>query len=213
MPSQNRRNLLRRRRRLEEDGDDDGEAVAHADDSHSDNSGPSDDDGDADDSDLSETDRPDLEDAAKANGTGKVDTVTTEASAIPVSTHPGKENSFTTSKETDVMMNGLSISEEVPQEEPLDFEGGQDSVAAKSDSGVSSTQNGPRRQESFAERKRREHEEYKKKRDENPAFIPTRGAFFMHDQRSAQAQHGARILGRGRGRGREVVGGPYSPAK
>jgi len=44
---------------------------------------------------------------------------------------------------------------------------------------------GALRRETFAERKRREHEEYKKNRDSKPAFIPNRGAFFMHDQRSA----------------------------
>ncbi|KAF4979041.1 hypothetical protein F66182_17310, partial [Fusarium sp. NRRL 66182] len=40
------------------------------------------------------------------------------------------------------------------------------------------------RRETFAERKRREHEEYIKARDENPAFVPTRGGFFLHDKRS-----------------------------
>ena len=51
------------------------------------------------------------------------------------------------------------------------------------------------------ERRRREHEEYKKKRDADPAFVPNRGAFFMHDHRHAgPAANGFRPFGRGRGR-------------
>ncbi|RVD83924.1 uncharacterized protein DFL_005696 [Arthrobotrys flagrans] len=51
------------------------------------------------------------------------------------------------------------------------------------------------------ERKRREAEEYRKKRDADPAFVPNRGAFFMHDHRSESAGgNGFRPFGRGRGR-------------
>jgi hypothetical protein len=64
------------------------------------------------------------------------------------------------------------------------------------------------------ERRRREHEEYKKKRDQDPAFVPNRGAFFMHDHRHAgPAANGFRPFGRGRGRGRAGIGGPYAPIK
>lgn len=65
----------------------------------------------------------------------------------------------------------------------------------------------------LVERRRREHEDYKKKRDEDPAFVPNRGAFFMHDHRHAgPAANGFRPFGRGRGRGgRGGVGGPFAP--
>jgi hypothetical protein len=69
------------------------------------------------------------------------------------------------------------------------------------------------RTETLAERRRREHEEYKKKRDSDPAFIPNRGAFFMHDHRHAPGPNGFRPAGRGRGRGGAPIGGPFSPAK
>lgn len=60
------------------------------------------------------------------------------------------------------------------------------------------------------ERKRREHEEYRKKRDQDPAFVPNRGAFFMHDHRHAgPAANGFRPFGRGRGRGRAGFGNAY----
>src|SRR5690606_34889678 len=55
-------------------------------------------------------------------------------------------------------------------------------------------------------RRRREHEEYKRRRDEDAAFVPNRGAFFMHDHRHAgPAANGFRPFPRpvrgGRGRG------------
>ncbi|KAI5811614.1 CASC3/Barentsz eIF4AIII binding-domain-containing protein [Peziza echinospora] len=53
------------------------------------------------------------------------------------------------------------------------------------------------RHETPYERRRREHEEYKKKRDADPAFVPNRGAFFMHDSR--HQGNGFRPFGRGRG--------------
>ncbi|KAF3940336.1 hypothetical protein ABW19_dt0201740 [Dactylella cylindrospora] len=55
--------------------------------------------------------------------------------------------------------------------------------------------------ENIIEKKRREAEEYRKKRDADPAFVPNRGAFFMHDHRSDSAgANGFRPFGRGRGR-------------
>lgn len=52
------------------------------------------------------------------------------------------------------------------------------------------------------ERRRKEHEDYKKRRDEDPAFVPNRGLFFMHDQRQAGSPaNGYRSYGRSRGRG------------
>ncbi|KAI0995615.1 hypothetical protein K3495_g12565 [Podosphaera aphanis] len=57
------------------------------------------------------------------------------------------------------------------------------------------------------ERRRREHLEYKRRRDEDPSFVPNRGAFFMHDYRhSGPAANGFRPSGRGRDRGRLRAG-------
>ncbi|RPB27869.1 hypothetical protein L211DRAFT_470848 [Terfezia boudieri ATCC MYA-4762] len=57
------------------------------------------------------------------------------------------------------------------------------------------------RHETLFERRRREHEEYKKKRDADPAFVPNRGAFFMHDHRhQGGGSNGFKPFGRG-GRG------------
>ena len=74
--------------------------------------------------------------------------------------------------DTEAMMNGLNL--QATEGESINFD--------------DATKTGPRRSE---------HEEYKRKRDGDPAFVPNRGGFFMHDQRE---QNGFR--GRGRGRGR-----------
>lgn len=78
---------------------------------------------------------------------------------------------------------------------------------------VSSTAIMDQPQETPIERRRREHEDYKKQRDENPAFVPNRGAFFMHDHRHAgPAANGFRPFNRGRGRGGRG-GGPFGQGK
>lgn len=214
MPSQHNRRRLRRRR--DEDGEDNDSVAQRNDDLQSENSLPSDDDGDADDSDLSDTERPDSlspedQTTKAANGAAKAQDGQADAVAAASPAVGGTEGGFAKSQDTEAMMNGLKISEATPQEEALDFEGAPSGPAVVTSDIPIPSHGGLRRQENFADRRRREHEEYKKKRDADPAFIPTRGSFFMHDQRS-HAQDGARLLGRGRGRG-IVVGGPFSPAK
>lgn len=79
---------------------------------------------------------------------------------------------------------------------------------------VSSSSAQPPRRETAYDRQRREHDLYKQRRDEDPSFVPNRGAFFMHDHRGAgPAANGFRPFGRpGRGgRGRGGFGGSFSP--
>lgn len=113
--------------------------------------------------------------------------------------------------DTEAMMNGLKVSgvedggvafENMIEPEVQPPQGiGQDQPEAPSAN-------------SIGERRRREHEEYKKKRDADPAFVPNRGGFFMHDHRSAApGQNGFRPFGRGRGRGRGSVGGPFPSSR
>jgi hypothetical protein len=62
------------------------------------------------------------------------------------------------------------------------------------------------RNETMAQRVRREHQEYIRQRNADPAFVPNRGEFFYHDNRnSTSIGAGPRQNGRGRGRG-------YGPA-
>jgi hypothetical protein len=129
--------------------------------------------------------------------------VVAQASAVP---------DFQASADTEAMMNGLSTARhESAQEEVVDFEeaGSNRAVAA-----VPRQTNGDGL--SAAEKQRREHEEYRRNRDSNPAFIPNRGNFFMHDTRGQNSGPPPVIRGgwpaRGRGRGTAHVGGPFSPA-
>lgn len=114
------------------------------------------------------------------------------------------------------MLNGLKITGDRSAEEALDFDalGAQGSSAQAAVNSID-TPPEPRRQETAGERRRREHEEYRRRRDADPAFIPTRGNFFMHDQRTGPAgQNGFRPYNRatGAGRGRNPIGRPFSPA-
>lgn len=114
---------------------------------------------------------------------------------------PSLNGVFKNSADTDVMLNGLEVSGDVNTVEEINFE---DSTADMSTSSLKPVQapSETGRQETMAERNRREHQEYLKKRDENPAFVPNRGGFFLHDNRSGSAAaNGVRQFARGRGRG------------
>lgn len=209
MPAPRRRNLLRRRRRVDDEGEDE-ESVATEplEDSQSEGSLRSDldDDGDADDSDLSDVD------GTRVNGSADKSAPKTEIpSQDNATTQPDRAN-FTTIPDTEAMMNGLKISDTEKAGESIDFEGPSGGAKGAEPDALLIKPAG--RPLSIAERRRKEDEDYRRRREEDPAFIPNRGAFFMHDQRSSNmGQPGLRQFGRGRGRGRPIVGGPHSPAK
>lgn len=116
----------------------------------------------------------------------------------------------------ELMLNGLNISDKNGTVEEVNYNDlrKDPELDLPSPMVVKSTAQMDQPQELPYERRRREHEEYKKKRDADPAFVPNRGAFFMHDHRHAgPAANGFRPFGRGRGRGRPGIGGPYSPSK
>ncbi|KAF1986274.1 hypothetical protein K402DRAFT_421480 [Aulographum hederae CBS 113979] len=218
-----RRDLMRSRRRVDEEGEEEGSVAATdlAEESQSDASVRSDLDeaADADDSDLSETDAADSQTVASTVAASKPEPKSPEkhtSSEPPAAVEPAKHNdtTFATSTDTDAMMNGLKLTAAATAEtEGVDFENTGEALPIRTRPTGEGAQPALVRQESFADRKRREHEEYKSKRDSDPKFIPTRGNFFMHDQRSASpGQNGLRGSGRGRGRGRGAVGGPFSPA-
>ncbi|KAF2021025.1 hypothetical protein BU24DRAFT_429887 [Aaosphaeria arxii CBS 175.79] len=215
------RNIVRRRR-LDDESDDRSVATEVADDSQSDISVPSDidEDADADNSDLSDADTsPSLttgKTKPKTNGAARGASTRTEPSARRAPSPPiaHSDATFTAVKDTEIMMNGLKLADKASSDEVVDFEAASPPAGERpASAGVASN-----RPETFADRKRREHEEYKKKRDSDPAFIPNRGAFFMHDQRTSHGQNGFRQYGpRGGARGIRGgagghIGGPYSPA-
>lgn len=215
MGSRQRRDLVARRRRVEDEGDDEGaQDIAELDDdSLSEGSIIS------EDEDLHEGDEPidggnannETSDSNKMNGNGsklnggqaKASNGTTEASKF-----------INGANDMEMMVNGPKSSEPVQTVQFEDFRE-DETKDTPSPAIVTSTAQMDRQQEQPHERRRREHEEYKKKRDADPAFVPNRGAFFMHDHRHAgPAANGFRPFGRGRGgRGRPGIGGPYAPIK
>jgi CASC3/Barentsz eIF4AIII binding len=180
-------------------------------------------DADADDSDLSGTDAPGSSTVAsqrhthRRNGPSTGKRAEKKNSTSPGAARPSAGPSFTVIGDTDAMINGMQPAGKPSGEsEALDFEATGDQASVQPVVvRTEGQQNENRRQETPVDRRRREHDDYKKKRDSDPAFVPTRGNFFMHDTVRAAGgqQNGFRPFpGRGRGRGRNGVGGPYSPA-
>lgn len=123
---------------------------------------------------------------------------------------------FKSMADTEAMMNGMRINDGSQAEDAVAFESM--GKTSGTQAAAPATSSGPvGANETSGERHRREHEEYRKKRDSDPAFIPNRGNFFMHDTRGqhngqpSQPNRGA-WQGRGRGRGGSSMGGPFSPA-
>lgn len=211
-----RRKRIGHRRRVEDEGDDEArtEALDGDDESLSDGSLLTEDDDAGQDSDTSNIDEasPTSPNARKsANGAPK---------SAPRRPRNHIARAATGSKpvsDTDVMLHGLAMADKPSPAQEMLF----DEVVVsppKSPSApvvVSSASAIRQPLDAPGDRHRQEHEDYKRRRDEDPAFVPNRGSFFMHDHRHAgPAGNGFRPFGRGRGRGgRGGVGGPFSPFK
>lgn len=226
--ARNAKMLVSRRRRARRDSDGE-ESVALPEDSQSEGSVLSDLDEDADmdaeGSDLSDADVTETEGRSKltagtngkeergADGKSRMARKAKNVRPLGKSATPPKvEPVFTTSADTEAMMNGLEIADDAEQGAAVDFEdmgAVQQTPEVKGASNESAHVSGAK-PEPLAERRRREHDEYKKKRESDPTFIPNRGGFFMHDPRTPD-QRGFVSSGRGRGRGRGFIGGPFAP--
>ncbi|KPM35975.1 hypothetical protein AK830_g10600 [Neonectria ditissima] len=212
-----RRKLIGHRRRVEDEGDDEGgqDTLDLDDDSITDGSLATEDNDLANNSDTSNIDEasPTSPNARKtANGAPKHPKHAGHAAKLGADA----EASSKSVSDTDMMLHGLSITDPSPPVQEMHFDEVAASSPAKSPDApivVSSASATRQPQGAVANRRRQEHEDYKKKRDEDPAFVPNRGAFFMHDHRHAgPAANGFRPFGRGRGRGgRGGIGGPFAP--
>lgn len=212
-----RRKMIGRRRRVEDEGEDDGrqEALELDDDSLTEGSIGTDDHDGAEDSDTSNIDEasPTSPNARKsANGA-------TKSSAHRA---PGRDIGAASNKpvsDTELMLHGLSITDQTAPPQELHFDDDIILSPPKSPNApvvVSSASVTRQPSVQPANRRRQEHEDYKRRRDEDPAFVPNRGSFFMHDHRHpGPAANGFRPFGRGgRGRGgRGGIGGPFAPLK
>lgn len=215
-----RRRLVPRRRRADE-GEEEGSVVGDfEDDSLSEVSAVSvnEEDGDAEASDASLEDERTNAPAAEGqapNSPSKQAVVANVASSPatgPVQPVPA----FTISTDNDAMLNGLTWPKPEERLEELHYDGaGIEEAEPKTSQGRTAEpqSNVPKapRKETLAERSRREHQEYIRQRDSNPAFVPNRGGFFLHDDRSSTTStFSGRPFQRGRGRGSEpLLHGPY----
>ncbi|KAI5860204.1 CASC3/Barentsz eIF4AIII binding-domain-containing protein [Durotheca rogersii] len=218
-----RRKMVGHRRRVEDEGEDEGgvDQVDIDDDSLTDGSMASEDPDPADDSDTSNVDEasPTTPAAPKLTGpvvNGHKKRAHGKPSADPPTTTPKKPVPNAVS-DTEFMLNNMSISDEATPVEVLDFETAElpsrssAPIVVSSNSAATAADHS---HEAPIDRRRKEHEEYRRKRDEDPSFVPNRGAFFMHDHRHAgPSTNGFRPFTRGpRGRGRGGIGPSFAPA-
>ncbi|CZS87866.1 hypothetical protein WAI453_000249 [Rhynchosporium graminicola] len=220
MGHRHRKDLAASRRRVEDEGDEEGGLDAQDLDDDSSEGSLSSEEDDANEGDeisivaIAPTDHSELPKSIgngqgmPKDGKGSSSIGTTESSQKPPATNG--------SSDLDMILNGLKISDQNHTAEAIQYEDlrEDDDIQVPSPAVVDSNAQMDRPQELPHERRRREHEEYKKKRDADPAFVPNRGAFFMHDHRhSGPAANGFRPFGRGRGRaGRPGFGGPFAPS-
>lgn len=201
MPSSRGKRVVASRRRREDEGEEEGSMAEDLeDDSLSEGSiiSNGDDDADIEPSDISEEDVV----QAQNNRSGPAQPDPTLTTTIPNLEEPSAKatsSKFVTLSDTSTMMNGLKVSEgkDIPV---VDFD---QVVAETTDSVVESSMLRAKISvDPPAERSRREHLEYLKEKKENPAFVPNRGGFFLHDNRAASSgQNGFRAPAHGRGRG------------
>jgi hypothetical protein len=100
------------------------------------------------------------------------------------SASPGKRGAKTSVSDTEAMMNGLKVSD-TSDTADNHF----DQLKEQRDPQTGRTPSAPPtepKQNNLASKKRRENDKYAKEREQNPAFVPTRGSFFLHDKRSAE---------------------------
>ena len=220
MGHRQRKDLAAIRRRVEDEGDEEGGLDA----------GDLDDDSLSEGSILSEEDDAQESDEistvgvapvaslelSKVNGNGGKQPKDAKGKSTNGTTEASKKPLTNGTSDMDMMLNGLKISDQSAITEEVQYDDLREDaeIQQPSPAVVNSTAQMDQPQELPHERRRREHEEYKKKRDADPAFVPNRGAFFMHDHRhSGPAANGFRPFGRGRGRGRPGIGGPFAPSK
>ncbi|RAL06883.1 uncharacterized protein BO97DRAFT_276895 [Aspergillus homomorphus CBS 101889] len=102
------------------------------------------------------------------------------------SSSPAKRLIASTVSDTEAMMNGMKLSEEPTPEAGIHFDDLEGELGPPVGRTPSAPPSEPRR-EAAAEVKRREQEKHTTKdKDANPALVPSRGSFFLHDKRSTE---------------------------
>lgn len=204
MPAPQRKSLLASRRRRRQDEGEEEESVLgdFEDDSLSEGSAVSNGDDEAE-FEGSESSGDEREPAVNTMATAKSTSPQKQqaSSVSPVNDEATVNgNGFRPSAEMEAMRNGLTQAHHSPNTEQLQF----DDLPASNDAANAPAEDAlakAPRNENPAQRARREHQEYIRQRNANPAFVPTRGGFFLHDDRNSHSTApNPRPFGRGRGR-------------
>ena len=209
VPSERRKTIVSSRRRRDDDGEDEVSVMGDGeDDSQSDISAIShvDEDADIELSEASAEEESLSPDNAQHDGSRDSTVKQIEQANLKTVTTNG---AFKNSADTEAMLNGLKTTESVDQAKELQFDelGNEGATITAATAKIQHQE--IIRQESFAERNKREHQEYLKQRDADPAFVPNRGGFFLHDNRTLPAgPSNLRYPNRGRGKG-----GPFNGAQ
>lgn len=178
-----------RRKRRDDDGEDEGSLAGEVeDDSLSEGSADSHQDEEDADGEGSESgdDTTATAEVDKVNG-GQVNGRELNQREGRSSASLGKPGLKTTVSDTEAMLNGLKIFGETGEE--VSFEEVEEEREDHPGRTPSAPPSEPKR-ESLAARKRREHEKFAREREQNPALVPTRGRFFLHDKRTNEAGNG-----------------------
>lgn len=173
-----RRHIGASRRKRHEDGEDEGSLAGElGDDSLSEasiDSNQEDEDADGEVSEESEVEAHTSANSKQANGYKLKSTRNTSAS-------PEKRGPKTTVSDTEAMLNGLKVSDtgDAPR---IHSDQLQETRVPQTGRTPSAPPSEPK-QQNLASRQRRDNFN---KREQDPAFVPTRGSFFLHDKRSTE---------------------------
>lgn len=177
-----------RRKRWDEDGEDEGSMVGDVeDDSLSEgsiDSRPDDEDADGEGTEGSEDEATTSAGVDKANGSQMNGDELGHQPARHSSTSPRKLGLKPAMSETEAMLNGLKVPDERAEATEVHFDDMKEDRELQSGR-TSAPPTEPRREISAA-KKRRDNEKYFKEREQNPANVPTRGSFFLHDKRTTE---------------------------
>ncbi|KAI1939904.1 hypothetical protein LOZ66_002337 [Ophidiomyces ophidiicola] len=178
MAPNHRRRLAASRRRVEDEGEEDGSVAGDfEDDSLSEASSHQDDDADGEGSDFSDTELPT---SPVADKDGHVEATVREAkTSTPIKTPFDASMS-----DTQAMLNGMTLENNGAEVAEIHF----DEVTSGRDASPG-INNG---KSTLSPKRRRDQEESGKEQEGNPAFVPTRGGFFLHDKRGNGFANGHR---------------------
>ncbi len=215
-----RRKIIGHRRRIEDEDDAGPDAMPDLDDdSVTDGSIGSDEHDPADDSDTSNIDdaSPTSPSARKPLGNGHPKPGFRRRTGSEPLRSPAAKPVQPVIADAESMLSSLSLADKENRADEIHFDDVKQGLPAKDAAPIvvsssAATHQQPRLPQQ--EVKRREHEEYRRKRDEDPTFVPNRGAFFLHDHRHAgPAANGFRPFPRGArgGRGRGAFGNHFAP--